>query len=98
MPDGVTAQLDVRSLPSTERLGRGGKGRRDSEVVKQPILIQAEQVLLVANHRVAERAVEQTDVLQCERNGLGRDFVGYTVDHERCRENHAYVERWGGEE
>ena len=75
MPDRVTAQLGLGRFPAAERRGGGGQSRRDAEVVQQPIGVEAEQVLRVAEHGVTERPVEQLHVLHRERLRLRRRLV-----------------------
>jgi hypothetical protein len=72
----MPAQFDVRRFPAAERLRGRGKSGRHPEVVEQTILVEAEEVLLIADHRVAVGTVEQPDVLELERYGLRLDFVG----------------------
>ena len=74
--DTVAAEFNIGRLPAAERCGGGRQAGGDSEVVKEPALVQRQQVLLVPQHRLAERPVEQAHVLQVEVLHLAR--------HGRC--------------
>ena len=52
------------------------QARRQPEGVEQAIFVEAEEILLVADHRVAERPVEQLDLVEPERAGLRGDLIG----------------------
>ena len=58
----VPAELDVRRFPSAERLCRRRQSGVQPKRVQQAIRIEREEKLLVAQHRVAERSVEQPDL------------------------------------
>ena len=96
--DCVAAELDVGRLPPAKRFSGRWQSRGHAEVVQQTILVEAEQVFLIANHRVAERAVEQTHVLQRERHRLQRDLVGHPVGRARRRPDAEIDESGNGDE
>ena len=90
--EAVAAQLDIRGLPPSQRPGRRRQPRRDAEHVQEPVGVDTEQVLLVAQHGVEERAVKQAHVLEIEGGCLDRDFA-LNFDprvflHEEVSRNH----------
>ena len=69
--DTVSAQLDVGCFPAAERRGRGGQPGVEAERVQEPVEVQAQQELLVPEHGVAERSVQQAHL--GEREAPGRE-------------------------
>src|SRR5439155_17353184 len=63
-----------------ERRGRGGQPRVEAERVQEPVEVEAQQELLVPEHGLPERAVQQAHVGEGEASGGdGHDLTG------RCR-------------
>src|SRR6185503_11489331 len=75
MTGGVAAQLDVWSLPAAKRRGSSRQARGETKRMQQAVLIELEQVGLVAEHRVFERAVEQPHCGQRKRARQQRHAV-----------------------
>ena len=67
--DAVAAQLDVGCFPAAERRGRGGQPGVEPERVQEPVEVQAQQELLVPEHGLPERAVQQAHVGEGEASG-----------------------------
>ena len=76
VPGHVAADLRVRLLPAAERLGRRGQAVVQAEGAQHPFGVEEQQVRGVPGLVVAERAVEQADVLQWQRGGAARGAVG----------------------
>lgn len=75
MAAAVAAQFHLGRFPAAQRFSRRRQSGGDAEHVQQPVIVQAEQVLLIAQHRRAEWAVKQAHGLQREREGFERDFI-----------------------
>src|SRR2546425_10127951 len=75
MTETMAPQLDIRRFPPTERLGRRRQSRVHSEVVQQPIHVNAQQILLIAQHCLAEGPVQQAHVFQVKRISSEWNFV-----------------------
>ena len=90
MADAVPSQLDARRFPASQRLRMRLEPRGHAEVVQQAIGIERQEELLVADHRVAERPVEQADLVEREGTREGRDLVGDAIGWPRggCGDGH----------
>ena len=67
MPDAVAAHFAVRGFPATIRRRLGGQSGVRPETRKQPVTVEAEQIILVPQHRVLERAVQQAHLRKRKR-------------------------------
>src|SRR5262249_31136026 len=72
----VSAELDVRRLPASQRLRGRRQARVHAERVEQPIRIEAEEVLLIQLIGLLERTIEQADVRERERARRQRRLLG----------------------
>ena len=73
MPHRVSAQLAVRRLPAAIRFRVRGQTGVDAKVPQPAVGVEAQQVLLIPQHRVPERAVQQPHLRQRKRLRLRSD-------------------------
>src|SRR5262249_854344 len=64
----------VGGFPSAERLSRRRQPGCHAKVVQQPVQVEAQQVLLVSQHRILERPIQKAHVLEAEFIGLDRSL------------------------
>ena len=74
MPHAVAAQFALRIFPATIRLGCSRQSGHDAERMQQPVGVEVEQILLVAQHRLTERPVEQSHFGEVERLEFAHAF------------------------
>src|SRR5206468_12117916 len=75
--DRVAAKLNVRRFPAAQRFCGRRKTGVHTEIVKEPVGIQAEEELLVEEHCLFEWSVEQPDLLKRKWRRRERRPVGH---------------------
>jgi hypothetical protein len=68
--DEVSAQFDLRPLPTPQGLSRGWEAGSDAKIVKKSVDLEALQISSVTFHALLEWAVKKTYACEIKRNCL----------------------------